>query len=82
MLASNITYTTIVDLSLALILLFLLGGITIRVLLALCERNRLHLRRPWRGRAASRAAQPRTGQDTQAAPQPRSMGSGEGLEKY
>jgi hypothetical protein len=82
MLASNITYTTIVDLSLALVLLFLLGGITIRVLLALCERNRLHLRSPWRVRPASQAAQPRTGQDTGAAPQPRSVGSGEGLERF
>lgn len=48
--ASNINYTTMVDLSLALVLMFLLGGITLRVLLALCERNRLHLPRRWPGR--------------------------------
>ncbi len=50
MIASKITYTTIVDLSLAMVLLFLLGGITIRVLLALCERNHVRLHRPRRGR--------------------------------
>jgi hypothetical protein len=58
MLASNIGYTTMVDLSLALILLFLLGGITLRVLLALCERNRLRLPGRLRGPAAWRAAAP------------------------
>ena len=56
MLASNIGYTTMVDLSLALVLLFLLGGITMRVLLALCESNRLRLRV---GCAAPRRGGPR-----------------------
>jgi hypothetical protein len=76
MVASNITYTTMVDLWLALILLFLLGGTTLRVLLALCERNRLRLRRPVRARLAWRAAGQRTGQD-EAAPQPSSVGGGD-----
>jgi hypothetical protein len=75
MVASNITYTTTVDLWLALILLFLLGGTSLRVLLALCERNRLRLRRPLRAHPDGRAAGPRSGQDG-AAPQPSSVDGG------
>jgi hypothetical protein len=45
----GITYTTAVELSLAVVLLFLLGGISVRVLLLLWEQNQLP--RPGRGRA-------------------------------
>jgi hypothetical protein len=41
LLPSNITYTTAVDLSLSVVLLCLLGGISIRALLVLWDRNRL-----------------------------------------
>src|SRR4051812_13499576 len=43
--AGRITYTTVVDLSLAVVLLFLLGAITVRSLLTLWDRNRLPLPR-------------------------------------
>jgi hypothetical protein len=76
MVANNITYTTTVDLWLALILLFLLGGTTLRVLLALCERNRLRLRRLVRIGPSPRAGEPPTGQDP-APPQPSASGSGD-----
>jgi len=78
MVASNINYTTMVDLSLALVLLFLLGGITLRVLLGLCERNRVRLRRPGHARPDLRAAGPRTPQG-EAAPQPAAVGSADEL---
>src|SRR5262249_59036806 len=78
MVASNINDTTMVDLSLALVLLFLLGGITLRVLLGLCERNRVRLRRPLRAHPDSRAAGAQI-PDGEAAPQPAAVGSGDEL---
>jgi hypothetical protein len=55
-LPSGVTYTTAVELALAVVLLFLLGGVSIRVLLSLWERNQLPL--PGRGRARSVPSKP------------------------
>lgn len=51
---SSITFTTAVDLSLSVILLFVLGAISVRTLLAVWQRNRLPLP-SWARRAAAHA---------------------------
>src|SRR4051812_32396164 len=56
----SITYTTVVDLSLAVVLLFLLGAITVRSLLTLWDRNRLPLPRWARSASAGVQAGPAT----------------------
>jgi hypothetical protein len=54
LLPSSITYTTAVDLSLSVVLLFLLGAITVRSLVVLWDRNQL----PRPGRSRARSAPP------------------------
>jgi hypothetical protein len=56
----GITYTTAVELSLAVVLLFLLGGISVRVLLLLWERNQLPRPRRSRARSVPPGPEPRT----------------------
>jgi hypothetical protein len=55
LLPGSITFTTVVDLSLAVILLFVLGAITVRTFVAAWQRNRL----PLPGRVRTRAADAR-----------------------
>jgi hypothetical protein len=56
----GITYTTAVELALAVVLLFLLGGVSVRILLLLWERNQVPRPRPGRARTTRPAPGPRT----------------------